>query len=228
MGLPTMTAEGNLQKKGKGFDWRMAAGILGDALAGLNGQPPLYAQAMWKERAAKADQQRQLSEIMLRSRLDRSKPDYYTVGNQRMQYDPTSGQSTVLHTAPEEFDTYARALGAEPGTEEYDLLAQDYILRSSGPTATANDQVLEDDRQDNRIELEDHRFGNRQGLESQRQTNRLQLRGTPTYRQANPAPPRPRASGGGRSGGGVREGQTASGPNGAKLVYRGGKWVPLK
>lgn len=228
-GLPTMTAEGNLQKKGKGFDWRLAAGILGDALAGLNGQPPLFAQSMLKERQAKADHQRQLSEIMLRSRLDLAKPDYFTAGNDRVRYDPTTGATQKLYTAPEEFDTYARALGAEPGTEEYDLLAQDYILRSSGPTATANDQILEEGRQDNRIELEDHRYGNRQGLERQRQANRLQLRGTPTYRQANPVERRPRQSPvGGAGGRGIREGQTASGPGGAKLVYRGGKWVPLK
>jgi hypothetical protein len=223
------TAAGAMPQK-NGIDWRMIAGIVGDALGGLNGQPPMYAQAMYKERAARADQQRQNAEIMLRSRLDREKPDYFTAGNDRVRYDPTTGGTETLYTAPEEFDTYARALGAEPGTAEYNILAQDYIMRSSGPSATANDQFLEDHRQGNRVDLENLRYGNRQGLEDQRQGNRIQLRGTPTYRQANPIPPKPRASGGGRggSGGGVREGQTASGPNGAKIVYRNGKWVPLK
>lgn len=221
------TAAGAMPKK-QGIDWRMIAGIVGDALGGLNGQPPLYAQAMYKERAARADQQRQLAEITLRSRLDAAKPDYFTAGNDRVRYDPTTGATQTLYTAPEEFDIYARSMGAEPGTEEYALLAQDYVLRSSGPSATANDQVIEDHRQGNRVNLENLRYDNRQGLERQRQGNRLELRGSPTYRQAHPVAPKPRSSGGGRNGGGIREGQTASGPGGAKLVYRGGKWVPFK
>lgn len=218
------TAADAMPKK-KGFDWRMAAGILGDALAGLNGQQPLYAQAMYKERQARADQQRQLAEISLRSRLDAAKPDYFTAGNDRVRYDPTTKTAETLYTAPEGFDTYARALGAEPGTEQYDRLAKDYVMRGSGPTATDNYNIREDHRQGNRIDLEDHRQGNRSELLSQRFNNSRTLRQTPTYRQANPLPRKPAAN---RGGGGVREGQTATGPGGAKMIYRGGKWEPLK
>jgi hypothetical protein len=217
------TAADAMPKK-KGFDWRMAAGILGDALAGLNGQQPLYAQAMYKERQARADQQRQLAEITLRSRLDAAKPDYFTAGNDRVRYDPTTGTSETLYTAPEEFDTYARSLGAEPGTEEYRRLAQDYVLKTGGPTATDLNMEEEDHRQDNRVAYEGVRQTNREKLAGQRLNNSLTLRQSPTYSQRHPKPSKPA----GRGGGGVREGQTATGPGGAKMVYRGGKWVPTK
>src|SRR3546814_6909486 len=99
-------------------------------------------------------------------------------------------------------------------------------LRGSGPTATDNYNVREDWRQENREDLEDIRQNNRIGLQTHRQAGQRALRGTPTYRQANPAPAR---SGGRSSGaGGVREGQTATGPGGAKVVYRCGKWVTVK
>lgn len=216
------TAADAMPKK-KGFDWRMAAGILGDALAGLNGQPALFAQHMYRERQAKADQQRQLAEITLRSRLDAAKPDYFTAGNDRVRYDPSTGQSQTLYSAPEDFDLYAKALGYEPGTDEYDRALQDYVLRGGGPTATDNYNVREDWRQENREELEGIRQNNRMGLQSHRQAGQRALKSTPTYRQANPAPRKPPAN-----RGGVREGQTATGPGGAKVVYRGGKWVPVK
>ena len=236
-GADGMTDEtaGAMPKK-KGFDWRMAAGILGDALAGLNGQPPLYAQAMYKERAARADQQRQLAEITLRSRLDAAKPDYFTVNNDRVRYDPTTGATETLYTAQEDFDRYAAALGAEPGTPEYTRLVQDYVLRSAGPTASDFNIAEEENRQENRIGLEDVRQGNRRELLDQRFSNSRALKGAPTYRQANPVAPKPRASGGGRRGarGGapslsdIPEGATGRDANGVRYIKRGGKLVPIK
>lgn len=219
------TAADAMPKK-KGFDWRMLAGIVGDGLLGAAGQPGVYGPAMYRERQARADQQRQLAEISLRSRLDAAKPDYFTVNNDRVRYDPTTGATETLYTAPEDFDRYARSLGAEPGTPEYDRLAQDYVLRTGGPTATQFNMEEEDHRQENRVDLEGVRQGNRAALVDQRFGNSRTLRQTPTYRQANPLPRKPAANRGG--GGGVREGQTATGPGGAKMVYRGGKWVPTK
>lgn len=226
----TDTAAGALPKK-KGFDWHRAAGILGDALLGAAGQPGQYGPAMYRERAAKADQQRQLAEITLRSRLDAAKPDYFTAGNDRVRFDPTTGATETLYTAAEEFDTYARSLGAEPGTPEYDRLVQDYVLRSAGPTATDYNLTEEENRQENRIGLEGVRQGNRSALLDQRFGNSRALKGTPTYRQANPLPRKPAAGRGGTvgSGGKPREGQTAThNKTGAKMIYRGGKWEPLK
>jgi hypothetical protein len=218
------TAADAMPKK-KGFDWRMIAGIVGDGLLGAAGQPGVYGPAMYRERQARADQQRQLAEITLRSRLDAAKPDYFTVNNDRVRYDPTTGATETLYTAPEDFDRYAASLGAEPGTPEYDRLVQDYVLRTGGPTATGLNMEEEDHRQGNRLGLEGVRQNNRSALVSQRLNNSLTLRQSPTYRQANPLPRKPTA---GRGGGGVREGQTATGPGGAKMVYRGGKWEPLK
>ena len=211
----------------KGFDWRMLAGIVGDGLLGLNGQPGIYAQNMWRMRQQQAEHQDRVAQMREQNRLKLSEPDYATVNNRRVRIDPTTGQADVLYQAPQDFDDYAASLGAEPGTEEYKRLVQDYVLRGGGPTATDNYNIREDWRQENRIELEGERQDHRQSLLGQRQAGQRALKGVPTYRQANPAPPRS----GGRSGGGggVREGQTATNPQtGAKVVYRGGKWVPAK
>lgn len=139
------------------------------------------------------------------------------------------------YTAPQDFEDYAATLGAEPGTPEYDRLVQDYVLRGGGPTATDNYNLREDWRQKNREELEGIRQSNRSALEGQRQAGRRALKATPTYRQANPLPPRSGGRGG-ASGASVREGQTATGPDGTKATFRNGqwmiqqagKWVPLK
>lgn len=208
----------------KGIDWRMIAGIVGDALGSLNGQAPMYAQNMWKLRQQQGDHRDRMEQMREQTRLKLSEPDYATVNNRRVRIDPTTGQADVLYEAPQDFEDYAATLGAEPGTEEYERLIQDYVLRGSGPTATDNYNVREEWRQDNRIELEGERQGNRQSLLGQRQAGQRALKAVPTFRQANPAP-----RSGGRAGNGVREGQTATNPQtGAKVVYRGGKWVPAK
>lgn len=215
-----------LPKKKGGFDWRFAAGILGDALGSLNGQAPMFAQNMWKLRQQQADHRDRMEQMREQTRLKLSEPDYATVNNRRVRIDPTTGQADVLYQAPQDFEDYAATFGAEPGTPEYDRLVQDYVLRGSGPTATDNYNTREEWRQENREELEGIRQNNRIGLQSHRQAGQRALKGVPTYRQANPAPPRS----GGRSGasGSIPEGATATGPGGAKMIRRGGKWVDLK
>lgn len=224
-----MDANGNGKK---GFDWRMLAGIIGDGLLGLNGQQPLYAMTRIKEHQAQADHRRRLAEQAQEWQYRNSQPDYATVGNRRFSFNPATGESQVLYVAPSEAQDYAASLGAEPGTPEYETLMSDYVLRHSGPTATANAMLEEDNRQTNRIGLEGVRQQNRLGIEGVRQGNRMSLRGTPTYRDTHPRPSTGRAggSGGGKGApGGVREGQTATNPQtGAKVVYRGGKWVPAR
>ncbi|MCP6503188.1 hypothetical protein NL484_27365, partial [Klebsiella pneumoniae] len=81
-----------------------------------------------------------------------------------------------LYQAPQDFEDYAATLGAEPGTEEYRRLVEDYVLRGSGPTATDNYNTREEWRQDNRIELEGERQGNRQSLLGQRQAGQRALK----------------------------------------------------
>lgn len=118
-------------------------------------------------------------------------PDYFMSGSDRVRFDPATGKSTVVYDAPEAFQTYAQSMGYQPGTPEYQTAAQDYVLRGNGPTAYRYDSDLENDRQENRVELE-----------GTRQRNRLTLRGTPTYSDMHP---RPRATGGGGSGGAPRQ-----------------------
>lgn len=223
-GAPLPTGANSPGKKG--IDWRMIAGIAGDALLGLNGQAPIYAQNMWKLRQQQAEHQDRIAQMREQTRLKLSEPDYATVNNRRVRIDPMTGRAEVLYQAPQDFEDYAATFGAEPGTPEYDRLVQDYVLRGSGPTATDNYNLREEWRQDNRLDLEGVRQGNREALLGQRQAGQRALKGVPTYRQANPTP---RSGGRSGGGGGVREGQTATNPQtGAKVVYRGGKWVPAK
>ncbi|MGN6689787.1 MAG: hypothetical protein ACTHJU_02460 [Sphingopyxis sp.] len=213
----------------KGFDWRMLAGVVGDALLGLNGQQPLYAMTRIKENQAQADHRRRLSELAQEWQYRNNQPDYATVGNRRFSFNPATGEATTLYVAPSEAQDYAAALGAEPGSPEYETLMSDYVLRHSGPTATANAMMEEDNRQENRIGLEGVRQKNRIGIEGIRQGNRMSLRGTPTYRDMHPRPSTARSGGGKGAPGGIREGQTATNPQtGAKVVYSGGKWVPAR
>ncbi|MBL9065553.1 MAG: hypothetical protein JNN10_04590 [Sphingopyxis sp.] len=212
----------------KGIDWRMIAGIVGDGLLGLNGQPGIYGPNMWRLRQQQAEHQDRIAQMREQARIKLAEPDYATVNNRRVRIDPTTGRADVLYEAPQDFEDYAASLGAEPGSPEFERLVQDYVLRGSGPTATDNYNTREEWRQDNRLELESERQGNRIGLQDRRQAGQRALKATPTYRQANPLPPRSGGRSGG-SGGGIREGQTATNPQtGAKVVYRGGKWVPAK
>jgi hypothetical protein len=219
-----MDANGNGKK---GFDWRMLAGIIGDGLLGLNGQAPIYAQNMWKLRQDREQHNQRLAEQAQEWQYRNNQPDYATVGNRRYSFNPSSGESQVLYTAPSEAEDYAARFGV-PGSDAYNIALQDYVLKYSGPTATDLNIEEEDNRQDNRVALEGVRQNNRIGLEGVRHGNRVSLRGMPTYRDSHP---RPRSAGGSASGGrgGTQEGATATNPRtGEKVVYRGGKWVPTR
>lgn len=207
---------------GQGGVGRDILGRLGDALAQWGGGQPLYAQTV----EARKEREWRSQESLREWQRKMQQPDYATIGNRRFSFNPATGQAQTLYVAPTEAEDYAASLGFEPGTDGFKIAMQDYYLRHSGPTATANAMDEEDNRQDNRVAIEGVRQNNRIGLEGVRQGNRLQLRGTPTYRDNNP---RPRTTGGGGSSGGVREGQTATNPQtGAKVIWRGGKWVPAK
>lgn len=216
-----------------GFFDRGGAGVdilggLADGLAQYFGGQPQYVPAMYKRKQDERNHTQRLQEMAQEWQLRSSQPEYRTINNRLVRYTPNSGEPEVLYTAPEDFQTYAETFGYEPGTPEYDRAVRDFILRGSGDTATENYNVREDHRQENREDLEGIRQGNRIGLQDRRQAGQRALKTTPTYRQANPSPPRAGGRAGG-SGGGVREGQTATNPQtGAKVVYRGGKWVPAR
>ena len=128
---------------------------------------------------------RSFASSLWQQEYDQSKPQFFMSGEDRVSYNPLSGESQVLYDAPEDFQLYADQMGFEPGTEEYNDAMADYVLRTAGPTANDGRQFLENLRQQNRL-----------SMEGERQKNRMQLRQTPTYLQANPRP-----SGGSRGSG---------------------------
>ncbi|MBB6425171.1 hypothetical protein [Sphingopyxis sp. JAI128] len=127
---------------------------------------------------------RSFADRLWQQEFEQSKPQFFMSGEDRVSYNPVSGESQVLYDAPEDFQLYADQMGFEPGTDEYNDAMADYVLRTAGPTANDGRQFLENLRQQNRL-----------SMEGERQKNRLQLRQTPTYLQANPRP-----SGGSRGG----------------------------
>lgn len=127
---------------------------------------------------------RGVAEKLWQQEYEQSKPQFFMSNDDRVMFDPVSGESQTLYDAPEDFQLYADQMGLEPGTDEYNGAMADYVLRASGPTAQAGREYLEGVRQQNRVDLE--------GV---RQKNRMQLRSTPTYSQANPRPTSGRGGG---------------------------------
>ena len=101
----------------------------------------------------------------------------FTIGRDRLAYNPASGETSSLYHGPADFESYASTMGFKPGTPEYRAAAQDFVLRGNGPTAYSNDTKLDDYRTGNRITVEGVRQGNRIGLEGVRQHDRIGLEG---------------------------------------------------
>lgn len=146
----------------------------------------------------------------------------FTIGRDRLQFDPATGQMQTLYNGPQDFEEYAAKLGLEPGTAEYFKAVEDYVLKSSGPSAherdvemddrrTQNDEHLEGVRYGNRVSMEGLRQGNRREMEGIRQGNRLQVRNTP----------RPGKSAGGLLGGSKGDIPTVKTPEEASLLPPG-------
>lgn len=210
-------------------------------------QEQLARNALWQRQDSQRAQDRQW-QVEDRD-FAANRPQYFMSNEDRVAFDPTTGTSSVVYDGPTAAESYAGALGYEEGTPDYTTALRDYVLRGSGPSATAF----------------------RSDLEDQRQGNRVALKGVPTYSQLNPraptgaggrgAPPRaptmagtmapilakvakgqpltpaeekawsmyrPGRRAGAGGGRGVTEGATATGPNGQKLVRRGGQWIPLR
>lgn len=206
---------------------RQIAGIVGPALMGAVGNQEganAFLQMQAQRRAAHADTQRRAAETVLgwqrddwKRQDDRdwdiNKPVDFSGENDRVRFDPRTGESTILYDAPNTFEEYGEALGYEPGTEEYFTAVEDYVLRGNGPSAIGYDKDLDDYRTGNRLEIEGVRQGNRESLEGLRQRNRVSAKGSPSYRDLNPAPRRSARP-------------TATGPGGQKVEWDGKAWVP--
>lgn len=106
----------------------------------------------------------------------------FTIGRNRLQYNPATGKVEPIYEGNADFEDYARALNLEPGSEDYFNAVEDYVLRGQGPTAFDRSKQIDDYRTGNRVKLEGLRQRNRVGLEGVRQGNRLTLKQTPGAR----------------------------------------------
>lgn len=180
-----------------------ALAAIGDALANHYGNGGGSAVAMLNQMqldqraradAAKAQIARwQYQDFARQNEADLGASVPFTIGRDRVQFNPSTGQSEVLYDGPEDFELYAAELGLEPGSDAYFRAVEDYVLRSSGPSAHARDKELDDYRTGNDVRMENLRFGNRQRMEGLRQGNRLE-----TIRSR----PAPLGRGGGRDAAG--------------------------
>lgn len=172
--------------------WQYIVAALGDALVQNSGGRPWGMQNLVSTRDANAERlslaatqiaKWKHEDFARQNEADLRAAAPFTVGRDRVSYDPESGQANVLYNGPEDFELYAQKLGLEPGTDDYYKAVEDYVLRSSGPSAYGRDIALDDHRTDNDRALEQYRFGNRKAMEVLRQGNR---RGMVDYRNANP------------------------------------------
>jgi len=176
----------------------------------------------------------------------RNKPDIFSGGADRLKYDPATGTITTLYDAPTREQDYVAALELEQGTPEADRALQDYVLRGNGPTALEGDLALEGARYGHRRDLKGvptYRDRNPRPPGSlgggTRTTGNVYApilakvaRGEPLsggeqrvldmYNRGGKGRGRSKAATGAPG-----DGATATGPNGKKIVLRGGRWVPL-
>ena len=174
--------------------WQYVVAGTGDALrdAGEDAVLPSLVAQRDAVDGRRAEAQQQLMEWQYRDWARQNEADLgaaapFTIGRDRVMYDPATGEANTIYDGAEDFELYAQELGLEPGSDEYFKAVEDYVLRSSGPSAFDRDVQMDDHRTGNDEQLERLRFGNRSSLESQRQGNR---RGMVDYRNANPAPSR--------------------------------------
>lgn len=214
-------------------------------MAGAAGQP--YTSGLAAQRKERSNRSYEANTLVQgwkhgdwqnQNEADLKAADPFTIGRDRLAYNPATGQTDNLFHGPADWEAFAASKGLTPGSPEYFNAVDDYVLRSAGPSATQNFKALDDHRTENDKSLESlqssHRRGlevlrqggvssletkrqiGRTGLETQRQQGRANLRGLPTYRDTHA---------GGTHTGAV---PTATGPNGQKLQYVGGNWIPLK
>lgn len=181
---------------------RRIAAAVGDAMLAYSGRQPWATKYLLSQQQDQQSRKQQALETILgwqhnawqdQNRADLRAANPFTIGRDRMQYDPSTGQTSTLYDGPEDFELYAQELGLEPGTPDYFNAVEDYVLRSSGPSAHDRDMQLDDYRTENDKGLENLRYSNRVGMENLRQGNR---RGMVDYRNNNPAPSRSRSTGG--------------------------------
>ena len=205
-------------------DWQKVLAVVADGIAAYQGRTPMAVQGIAQQQSDFAERQRYAAEPLAKwqyqdharqSEADLRAANPFTIGRDRVGYDPATGQTRVLYDGPEDFELYAAELGLEEGTPEYFQAVEDYVLRSSGPSAHGRDMELDDYRTANDSKLENQRHGNRRAMEILRQGNR---RGMVDYRNANPPPSRSSRS---------AARPTATDGKGNKVEWNGKAWVKV-
>jgi hypothetical protein len=186
-------------------DWQIALAILGDGLSGASGRQGYAVQNIVNQRNAHSQRQFEAAKQILDWRqgdyaaqrdADLRAANPFTIGRERLAYNPATGDTEMLYRGRQDGEIYADNLGFDRGSEEWTAAVEDYVLRSSGPSAhardlevddyrTENDRSLEGYRQQNRLEMENARQRNRSAMENTRQGNRMTLRETPPARRGS-------------------------------------------
>ncbi|WP_298020729.1 hypothetical protein [uncultured Parasphingopyxis sp.] len=153
-------------------------------------------------------------------------PETFTDGPNQMLFDRQNGGAQMVHEGQTDAEWYAQAQGFLPGTPEFNQAVQDHQLPSWGPTATGNRSAIQGQRDAAAMERTSATIAganNRNAAtiaganQRNRATNQSQERRT-----------RNGGSGGRRTGGQPREGQTARNPTtGQRIRFTGGRWVPI-
>lgn len=209
--------------------WQYALAAVGDALIQNSGGSPYAMRYLVGQRDANASRQLEAAEQIAKWRYDdwarQNEADLrasnpFTIGRERIAYDPATGDANVLYRGRQDAEIYADSMGFDRGSEEWNAAAEDFVLRGSGPSAhsrdlelddyrTANDRDLEGYRQSNRLEMERTRQLNRSAMEGARQSNRMTLRQTAPAKRSSSRP-------------------VATDGKGNKVEWNGSAWVPAK
>ncbi len=206
-------------------DWQKVLAVVGDALVAHGGGQPMAMRNItarqddYSKRQFQAAQQIldwQYGDYEAQRDADLRAANPYTIGRERLAYDPATGQTDVLYRGRQDAEIYADSLGFDRDSEEWGAVVEDYVLRSSGPSAHQRDMEIDDHRTANDRSLEGYRQQNRLQMEGARQSNR---RGMVDYRNANPPPSR-------SSRGAARP--TATDSKGNKIEWNGKAWVRAK
>ena len=213
-------------------------GMIGDGLLGAAGQPGTYAKTMEArhqeqtafERGEVQYQRRRADELTDRA-ADANKVQYFSGNEDRVAYDPSTGTARTLYDAPTAPQAYATTLGLTPGSPAYSSAIKDYVLRSNGPTAFEGRDALQTDRYGFMSQLQAPRLANSRRNTDARTSASIanNMRTTAaTQRGQTMTDARTRGSAAyqGRSGrGGGGAAAVAVGPNGHRIVVKGGRWV---
>jgi hypothetical protein len=223
------------------------AGIVGDGLAGAAGRPALYTESLIRKREQDQEQNNALERLRAEVELKRQAalaPHVEQVGNALGMVDPTTGAFRQTYTAPSPAEQYAAARGFVPGTDDYKKEVQDYLLKGYSDPAMLNRLGLIDhhyDRSDAQLgerlavtrRGQDLTHGDRRASIAQSNTNNVRststsaannIRTTTTSANNNAATNQTRIQTA-RHVNHASDGPVAVGPNGQKIVVRGGRWV---